>query len=64
MKKVVPCIGLFERGNDENNLLKSTTFYSRNYPIPKWLRLWSNKPDVVGLIPVTTEFFLTSCGSN
>jgi len=22
---------------------------------------WSNKPDVVGSIPVTTEFFLISC---
>jgi len=25
---------------------------------------WSYKPDVVGLIPVTTEFFLISCDSN
>jgi len=28
------------------------------------LRGWSNKPDVVGSIPVTTEFFLLSCDSN
>jgi len=28
------------------------------------LRRWSNKPDVVGSIPVTTEFFLISCDSN
>jgi len=28
------------------------------------LRRWSNKPDVVGTIPVTTEFFLISCDSN
>jgi len=25
------------------------------------LRRWSNKPDVVGSIPVTTEFFVISC---
>jgi len=25
---------------------------------------WSNKPDVVGSIPVTTELFLISCDSN
>jgi len=25
---------------------------------------WSNKPDVVGSIPVTTEVFLISCDSN
>jgi len=28
------------------------------------LRRWSNKPDVDGSIPVTTEFFLISCTSN
>jgi len=28
------------------------------------LRRWSNKPDVVGSIPVTIEFFLISCDSN
>jgi len=28
------------------------------------LRRWSKKPDVVGWIPVTTEFFLISCDSN
>jgi len=28
------------------------------------LRRWSNKPDAVGLIPVTTDFFLISCDSN
>jgi len=28
------------------------------------LRRWSNKPDVVGSIAVTTEFFLISCDSN
>jgi len=28
------------------------------------IRRWSNKPDVVGSIPVTTEFFLISCDSN
>jgi len=28
------------------------------------LRRWSNKPDVVGSIPVTTKFFLISCDSN
>jgi len=28
------------------------------------LRRWSNKPDIVGSIPVTTEFFLISCDSN
>jgi len=28
------------------------------------LRRWSNKPDVVGSIPVTTEFLLISCDSN
>jgi len=28
------------------------------------LRRWSNKPDVVGSIPVTTEFFLISGDSN
>jgi len=28
------------------------------------LRRWSNKPDVVGSIPVTTEFVLISCDSN
>jgi len=27
-------------------------------------RRWSNKLDGVGSIPVTTEFFLTSCDSN
>jgi len=30
----------------------------------EWLRRWSNKPDVVGSIPVTTEFFLILCDSN
>jgi len=25
--------------------------------LSEWLRRWSNKPDVVGSIPVTTEFF-------
>jgi len=28
------------------------------------LRRWSNKPDVVGSIPVTSEFFLISCDYN
>jgi len=28
------------------------------------VRRWSNKPDVVGSIPVTKEFFLISCDSN
>jgi len=28
------------------------------------LRRWSNEPDVVGSIPVTSEFFLISCDSN
>jgi len=28
------------------------------------LRRWSNKPDVVATIPVTTDFFLISCDSN
>jgi len=28
------------------------------------LRRWSNKPDFVGSIPVTTEFFIISCDSN
>jgi len=28
------------------------------------LRRWSNKPDVVGSIPVTIEFFLILCDSN
>jgi len=28
------------------------------------LRRWSNKPDVVGSIPVTTEFFSILCDSN
>jgi len=28
------------------------------------LRRWSNKADVVGLIPVTTEFFLILCDSS
>jgi len=28
------------------------------------LRRWSNKPDVEGSNPVTTEFFLISCDSN
>jgi len=28
------------------------------------LRRWPNKPDVVGSIPVTTEFFLISCDFN
>jgi len=28
------------------------------------LRRWSNKPDVIGSIPVTTDFVLISCGSN
>jgi len=28
------------------------------------LRRWSDKPDVVGSISVTTEFFLISCDSN
>jgi len=33
--------------------------------LPKRLRRWSNKPDVVGSIPVTTtECFLISCDSN
>jgi len=27
------------------------------------LRRWSNKPDVVGSIPVATDFFLISCDS-
>jgi len=27
-------------------------------------RRWSNKPDVIGSIPVTTEFFFISCDSN
>jgi len=41
-----------------------------NYPrhngawLSERLRRWSNKPDVVGSIPVTTEFFLISCDSN
>jgi len=30
--------------------------------LSEWLRRWSNKPDVVGSIPVTTEFFV--CDSN
>jgi len=32
--------------------------------LSEWLRRSSNKPDVVGSIPVTTEFFLISCDSN
>jgi len=32
--------------------------------LSEWLRRWSNKPDVVGSIPVTTEFVLISCDSN
>jgi len=28
------------------------------------LTCWSNNPDVVGSIPVTTEYFLISCDSN
>jgi len=32
--------------------------------LPERLRRWSNKPDVVGSIPVTTEFSLISCDSN
>jgi len=28
------------------------------------LRRWSNKSDIVGSIPVTTDFFLISCDSN
>jgi len=32
--------------------------------LSEWLRRWSNKPDVVGSTPVTTDFFLISCNSN
>jgi len=32
--------------------------------LSEWLRRWSNKPDAVGLVPDTTEFFLISCDSN
>jgi len=31
--------------------------------LPERLRRWSNKPDVDGSFPVTTEFFLISCDS-
>jgi len=57
--------------------LKKNLFYCvSNHPIldsylvfkGAWLserlRRWSNKPDIVGSIPVTTEFFLISCDSN
>jgi len=43
-----------------------TLSYSSTSPIlqSERLRRWSNKPDVVGSIPDTTEFFLISCDSN
>jgi len=40
------------------------TIFSRGAGLSERLRRWSNKPDVVGSIPVTTEFFLISCDSN
>jgi len=30
---------------------------SKERELTGWLRRWSNKPDVVGSIPVTTEFY-------
>jgi len=47
---------------------KSLNSASHRKKEPAWLseqlRRWSNKPDMVGLIPVTTEYFLISCDSN
>jgi len=41
-----------------NNTIRVGAWFSER------LRRLSNKPDVVGSIPVTTEFFLISCDSN
>jgi len=45
--------------------MPTTEKWFRYYTILKgaWLS-WSNKPDVVGSIPVTTEYFLISCDLN
>jgi len=38
--------------------------YIRGSWLSERLRRWSNKPNVVGSIPITTEFFLIPCDSN
>jgi len=50
-----------------DNIWKSVLTYQchvRGAWLYERLRRWSNKPDVVGSIPVTTEFFLISSDSN
>jgi len=41
-----------------------TILVSRGAWLSERLRRWSKKPDVVGSISVTTQFFLISCDSN
>jgi len=54
---------LISTGENENFRLHNY-FYFWGAWLSEWLRRWSNKPDVVGSIPVTTEFFLISYDSN
>jgi len=51
------CTQLEQKNRKRTQLLIGAWFSER-------LQRWSNKPDVVGSIPVTTEFFLISCDSN
>jgi len=46
------------------SLANTTSLSMKGAWLSEMLRRWSNKPDVVGSIPVTTEFFLISCDSN
>jgi len=45
-------------------LMVSNEYHSFRAWLSERLRRWSNKPDVIGSIPVTTEFFLISRDSN
>jgi len=51
------------RPNTFSTLFKRKLQISRAW-FSEQLRRWSNKPDDVGSMSVTTEFFLISCDSN
>jgi len=60
------CVALLGTREKRPNPLCLIVYGSRL--LGAWLservRRWSNKQNVVGSIPVTTEFFLFSCDSN
>jgi len=57
---------LAPRGHTTKNIKRAMSKYlaTKGAWLSERLRHWSDKPDVLGSIPVTTEFFLISCDSN